>query len=130
MPVLILSARGTEADKLQGFRLGADDYVTKPFSIRELLARVSVLLRRAAPPASAAAGPAPQPISDEGLRERYGLTQRQVAVARLLGEGHTTSDIAARLGVTYHTARNHADQVLQKMGVHSRAAIGAILFRA
>jgi DNA-binding NarL/FixJ family response regulator len=53
-----------------------------------------------------------------------------VAVARLLGEGHTTTDIAARLGVTYHTARNHADQVLQKLGVHSRAAVGAILFRA
>jgi DNA-binding response OmpR family regulator len=130
MPVLILSARGTEADKLQGFRLGADDYVTKPFSIRELLARVAVLLRRAAPAASVPAAPASQPISDEGLRERYGLTQRQVAVARLLGEGHTTTDIAARLGVTYHTARNHADQVLQKLGVHSRAAVGAILFRA
>ena len=128
MPVLILSARGTEADKLQGFRLGADDYVTKPFSIRELLARVAVLLRRAAPVPSDAAPP--QPISDDGLRDRYGLTQRQVAVARLLGEGHTTTEIAARLGVTYHTARNHADQVLQKMGVHSRAAIGAILFRA
>ena len=130
MPVLILSARGTEADKLLGFRLGADDYVTKPFSIRELLARVAVLLRRATPAAAAPATPASQPISDEGLRERYGLTQRQVAVARLLGEGHTTTDIAARLGVTYHTARNHADQVLQKLGVHSRAAVGAILFRA
>ena len=129
MPVLILSARGTEADKLQGFRLGADDYVTKPFSIRELLARVAVLLRRAAP-ASIAADVSPQPITDDGLRERYGLTQRQVTVARLLGEGMTTADIAAKLGVTYHTARNHADQVLQKLGVRSRAAIGAILFRA
>src|SRR5690606_39071383 len=47
-PVLILSARNQEADKLEGFRLGADDYVTKPFSVMELLARVGALLRRAA----------------------------------------------------------------------------------
>lgn len=45
-PVLILSARGEEADKLRGFRFGADDYVTKPFSLLELLARVDALLRR------------------------------------------------------------------------------------
>lgn len=48
-PVLILSARGDEAVKVNGFRLGADDYVTKPFGLLELLARVHSLLRRAAP---------------------------------------------------------------------------------
>ena len=45
-PVLILSALGGEADKLRGFRAGADDYVTKPFGLLELLARVDALLRR------------------------------------------------------------------------------------
>jgi len=45
-PVLILSARGEETDKVLGFRLGADDYVTKPFGIDELLARVRAALRR------------------------------------------------------------------------------------
>ena len=45
-PVLILTARGEEADKVMGFRLGADDYVTKPFGVLELLARVEALLRR------------------------------------------------------------------------------------
>jgi two-component system, OmpR family, alkaline phosphatase synthesis response regulator PhoP len=45
-PVLILTARTEEADKVLGFRLGADDYVTKPFGVLELLARVSALLRR------------------------------------------------------------------------------------
>ncbi|MGH7502131.1 MAG: response regulator transcription factor [Longimicrobiales bacterium] len=45
-PVLILSARSEEADKLRGFRMGADDYVTKPFSLLELIARVEALLRR------------------------------------------------------------------------------------
>ena len=52
VPVLILTARGEEADKVRGFRLGADDYVTKPFGVLELLARVEALLRRAAKPAT------------------------------------------------------------------------------
>jgi two-component system alkaline phosphatase synthesis response regulator PhoP len=51
-PVLVLTARGDEADKVRGLRSGADDYVTKPFALRELLARVGALLRRSvAPPA-------------------------------------------------------------------------------
>ncbi len=45
-PVLMLTAKSMEQDKLQGFRLGADDYVTKPFSVLELIARVKALLRR------------------------------------------------------------------------------------
>ena len=45
-PVLILSARGAETDRLRGFRLGADDYVVKPFSPAELVARVDAVLRR------------------------------------------------------------------------------------
>jgi len=48
MPVLILTAHGQEADKVRGFRLGADDYVTKPFGVLELMARVGALLRRTA----------------------------------------------------------------------------------
>jgi DNA-binding response OmpR family regulator len=47
MPVLILTARGEEVDKVRGFRLGADDYVTKPFGVMELLVRIEALLRRA-----------------------------------------------------------------------------------
>jgi len=52
MPVLVLTARGEEGDKVRGLKLGADDYVTKPFGVLELLARVEALLRRAttAPP--------------------------------------------------------------------------------
>jgi len=46
LPVLILTARGTEMDKLVGFEHGADDYLTKPFSPKELVARVSAILRR------------------------------------------------------------------------------------
>lgn len=45
-PVIILSARGEENDRVQGLKMGADDYVVKPFSVRELLARVDAVLRR------------------------------------------------------------------------------------
>jgi DNA-binding response OmpR family regulator len=60
-PVIILSSRAEEADKVQGFRLGADDYVTKPFGVLELLARVEAVLRRAAaaPTTRSATPPAP-----------------------------------------------------------------------
>ncbi len=51
MPVLILTARDAEADKVRGLKLGADDYVTKPFGVLELLARVEALLRRGTAPA-------------------------------------------------------------------------------
>src|SRR6476661_9337115 len=65
VPILILTARGEEADKVFGFRLGADDYVTKPFSLSELLARVQAILRRA----RAAPLPAePAPPAEETLR--------------------------------------------------------------
>jgi len=49
LPVIILSARGEEVDKVRGFRLDADQYVTKPVGLMELLARVRSLLRRSAP---------------------------------------------------------------------------------
>ena len=48
VPVIILTARGSEDDRVKGLKLGADDYVVKPFSVRELLARVGAVLRRSA----------------------------------------------------------------------------------
>lgn len=48
VPVIILTARGREADRVRGLQMGADDYVVKPFSVRELLARISAVLRRSA----------------------------------------------------------------------------------
>ena len=51
-PIILLTARLEEADKVLGLELGADDYVTKPFGIRELVARIRAVLRRAAPEAS------------------------------------------------------------------------------
>jgi two-component system phosphate regulon response regulator PhoB len=62
LPLIMLTARSAESDKLGGFEAGADDYVTKPFSPRELVARVRALLRRRAPEAS------DEPIEVAGLR--------------------------------------------------------------
>ncbi len=59
IPVIILSARGAELDRVRGLELGADDYVTKPFSLMELLARVAVVLRR-------------QPGNEVGVELRFG----------------------------------------------------------
>jgi DNA-binding response OmpR family regulator len=65
VPIIMLTARDDELDKVLGLELGADDYITKPFSIREFRSRVRALLRRAAIPASAR-------LEDETI-ERNGL---------------------------------------------------------
>lgn len=52
VPILMLTARGEEEDRVRGLEIGADDYVTKPFSTREVVARIAAVLRRAAPEAS------------------------------------------------------------------------------
>jgi DNA-binding response OmpR family regulator len=56
IPIIMLTARGEESERIAGLELGADDYVTKPFSPRELTARVAALLRRVQRPATAAGG--------------------------------------------------------------------------
>ena len=64
VPIIMLTARSEDADKLLGFESGADDYITKPFNILELKARIRALLRRASMPA---AGPAASVIERGGL---------------------------------------------------------------
>jgi two-component system, OmpR family, catabolic regulation response regulator CreB len=69
LPILFLTARADEIDRVVGLELGADDYVTKPFSPRELVARVRSILRRSAAPAAAPAA-APRAFRiDEGKRQ-------------------------------------------------------------
>ena len=51
MPIIMLTARGEETDRIRGLTTGADDYVVKPFSLPELMARVKAILRRTAPTA-------------------------------------------------------------------------------
>src|SRR5438093_923253 len=88
-PVIILTARGTEDDRVRGLRMGADDYVVKPFSARELLARVEAVLRRAKPKlvngTAAKDLVGPWPPTDEGFytarlgRAIIDLRRREVA---------------------------------------------------
>ncbi len=92
-PVLLLTARSGESDKVLGLELGADDYVTKPFSLRELLARVRALLRRVEPaqPAAPAGrfrlGPAEIDLDAYEVRrdgEVQRLSPREAAMLALL----------------------------------------------
>jgi two-component system response regulator RegX3 len=91
LAILMLTARGAEEDKVRGLKLGADDYVTKPFGARELLARVDALHRR-----RGAAPAAPEIIENDGCRFDLGhcearrgqaaiaLTAREVGILRWL----------------------------------------------
>jgi DNA-binding response OmpR family regulator len=72
LPVIVLTARGREADRVRGLQLGADDYVVKPFSVRELIARVEAVLRRA----SRSAGP-------DGLPDLTDLTELAIPGGRI-----------------------------------------------
>ncbi|MFC7219888.1 response regulator transcription factor [Streptomyces polyrhachis] len=80
LPVLMLTARDDETDMLVGLGVGADDYMTKPFSMRELAARVHVLLRRVERAAAAAAAPRPGAVLRLGALE-IDHAERRVRVA-------------------------------------------------
>ncbi len=92
LPVIILTARGEEADRVKGLRLGADDYVVKPFSVRELLARVEAVLRRTPErPNHVSKIPVPDGVVDLARCEvrfntgqRSELSEREVELLRYL----------------------------------------------
>jgi DNA-binding response OmpR family regulator len=95
-PVIMLTARSGETDRVVGLEVGADDYVTKPFSIRELVARARALLRRASPPE----GPAERVRVGEAVidfkqyavfknEKRYPLTPMELSLLKMfLGHAH------------------------------------------
>ena len=101
VPIIMLTARVRESDKLHGFESGADDYITKPFSSKELLARIRAVLKRAH---GEPAGPAKPEIVCGDLR--IDLTRRQVFVAGR--EVHLTPTEYSLL----HELAVHANQVL------------------
>jgi two-component system alkaline phosphatase synthesis response regulator PhoP len=83
VPVLMLTARGEEADKVRGLSLGADDYVTKPFGVLELLARVKALLRRTQAQAEARAAPV------RAEPQRFGEVEVDTATRSVTRAGET-----------------------------------------
>lgn len=70
IPILMLTARSDDVDKIVGLELGADDYLTKPFNPRELVARVKAILRRAHPSAAPDADPAPLQLGELSIDEQ------------------------------------------------------------
>ncbi len=98
VPVVMLTAKGEEVDKVVGFELGADDYVTKPFSVRELVLRVRAVLRRAKPGAPAAGRPsaAVGPIRIDADAHRAFVAGEEVALTAL--EFRLLSTLMARVG--------------------------------
>jgi DNA-binding response OmpR family regulator len=83
-PILMLTAKGQEIDKVVGLDLGADDYVTKPFGVRELLARIHALLRRtAASPSAEANSQAPFQIGSATIDPKTFQLKRQKEVEEL-----------------------------------------------
>jgi DNA-binding response OmpR family regulator len=131
VPILMLSAKGQEIDKVVGLELGADDYVTKPFSLRELLARVQALLRRAEA-GGGAASDLPMEIAFgkvridcKALRGKRGkeaieLTPRELRVLSVLfrERGNAVSRDALLnevWGVDYYGTTRTLDQLIVKL---------------
>jgi DNA-binding response OmpR family regulator len=108
LPVIMLTARGEEADRIVGLELGADDYVTKPFSPRELVARVRSVLRR-----SAAADDRP----DE--RVRFGEIEIDAAAREVRKRGNTLKLTAREFELLWFLAR-HPRRVFSRDQLMSR----------
>ena len=110
-PILMLTARGETEDRIAGLEHGADDYLSKPFEPRELVLRVSALLRRAAPPKQSAHGDVkmgdavfdPQRAQLRRKGKPVKLTSSEAVLLQLFaanaGRAFSRSDLCARLGV-------------------------------
>ena len=80
VPVIILTAREEEADKVSGLEIGADDYITKPFSMRELIARVGANIRRTAMNTAAAATWADCPVASPHRMESTTIPVQRIVI--------------------------------------------------
>jgi DNA-binding response OmpR family regulator len=132
-PVIILSARGEEEDRVAGLRLGADDYVVKPFSVKELLARVEAVLRRSAErPRDIREIPLPGVVADLARYElryddgrRTELSEKEVDLLRYLaanpGRAISREELLERVwqinprGLTTRTIDMHVTRLREKL---------------
>ncbi|HSJ58299.1 MAG TPA: response regulator transcription factor [Anaerolineae bacterium] len=105
VPIIMLTARDSEVDRVVGLELGADDYVVKPFSVRELMARVKNVLRRTVPPAPPAEG-GPPPVRAGDLTIDAARYEAEWAGARL--------ELTTLEFELLHTLARHAGQVLSR----------------
>jgi len=103
-PILMLTAKSQEIDKVVGLDLGADDYVTKPFGVRELLARIHALLRRSAPADGTSDPSAPFQIGDATIDPKTFQLRR----------GKVVEELTARELKLLQCFRAHAGEVLSR----------------
>jgi two-component system, OmpR family, alkaline phosphatase synthesis response regulator PhoP len=106
-PILMLTARDTESDKVLGLESGADDYLTKPFGVRELMARVAALLRRHQAPQALPDTPDAGQFTSRGIRidrERRTAHVRESAVALTRQEFDLLALLASRPGIVFSRA--------------------------
>lgn len=133
LPVIVLTARGAEDDRVRGLRLGADDYLVKPFSVRELLARIAAVLRRSPErPLDVRELTVPGGVADLARREvRFAggaapvaLSEREVDLLRFLaanpGRAVSREEILARVwrvhpGVETRTIDMHVARLREKL---------------
>ena len=134
LPVIILTALGREEDRVRGLRGGADDYVIKPFSVKELLARVEAVLRRSPErPLDISEVPVPGGVVDLvrrevrlDNRERTELSEREVELMRYLGQNRdraiSREEILSRVwrinpvGIRTRTIDMHIARLREKLG--------------
>jgi len=133
LPVIVLTARGEEDDRVTGLRLGADDYVVKPFSLKELLARISAVLRRSPErPTDVVEVAIPDGTANLARREvcfddgqRVGLSEREAELLRYLacnaGRAISRDEILSRVwrinpsGIDTRTIDMHVARLREKL---------------
>ena len=135
VPVIIMTARGAESDRVRGLRGGADDYVVKPFGTAELLARVDAVLRRSV----AANAPVPEIFAvaggtfDLGRREAYlagttfTLSEQEVAVLRILATHRTRAVTREELlaALAHGGGIDRSSRAVDMLVVRLRGKLGA-----
>jgi len=143
VPIVILSGRATEADKLSGFEAGADDYLTKPFSMLEMLARLKALVQRASGlrvlqvedlkfdlrtlivqrgPRTIALGPTGMRILEQLMRASPGVVTRRQLERTVWGEDPPATDAALRGHIL--TIRNAVDTDAPQKLLHTVHGVG------
>jgi len=108
LPIIMLTAKGEEVDKVVGLKLGADDYITKPFGVHELLARVDAVLRRTRRMSVAAEVPG-------GKKEPFRFGEARIYPDRYRAEVHgVTTDLSAKELELIEFLYTHAGQVVSR----------------
>ena len=133
LPVIILTARGQESDRVQGLQLGADDYMVKPFSVKELMARVEAVLRRSPErPSDVSTVPIPEGVIDLARcevrfddGERVELSEREMDLIRYLAKNSARAisrdEILSRVwrinpkGISTRTIDMHIARLREKL---------------